>query len=73
MQIGVIGSGSWATALVKILTQNGHAVHWWVRNPTQLENIKRKRLNPQYLPTVRLDLSQLTLSVHSPEQLRTRL
>ncbi|NBR37051.1 MAG: glycerol-3-phosphate dehydrogenase [Chitinophagales bacterium] len=67
MQIGVIGSGSWATALVKILTQNGHAVHWWVRNPTQLENIKRKRLNPQYLPTVRLDLSQLTLSVHVKE------
>lgn len=67
MQIGVIGSGSWATALVKILTQNGHAVHWWVRQSRQIEHIQRKRQNPQYLPTVRLDLSLITLSVHLKE------
>ncbi|MFM8711507.1 MAG: NAD(P)-binding domain-containing protein, partial [Sphingomonadales bacterium] len=62
MQIGIIGSGSWATALVKILNQNGHSVHWCIRHPQQLEHILRKRQNPQYLPSVRFDLSLLTLS-----------
>jgi len=67
MQIGVIGSGSWATALVKIITQNGHSVQWCVRHATQLEQIQRKRLNPQYLPTVRLHLSLITLSTQVKE------
>jgi len=67
MQIGVIGSGSWATALVKIITQNGHSVKWCVRHATQLEQIQRKRLNPKYLPTVRLDLSLITLSTQVKE------
>ena len=31
MEIAVLGSGSWATAIVKILTQNHSKVHWWVR------------------------------------------
>ena len=67
MQIGVIGSGSWATALVKILTQNGHAVHWCVRHVNQLEHINRKRQNPQYLPTARLDLSLISLTTSVQE------
>lgn len=62
MRVGVIGSGSWATALVKILSQNGHSVHWWVRNPDQIEQIQKRRQNPHYLPTVRLELTRLHLT-----------
>jgi glycerol-3-phosphate dehydrogenase (NAD(P)+) len=71
MQIGVIGSGSWATALVKIITQNGHSVQWCVRHAAQLEQIQRKRFNPQYLPTVRLDLSLIKLSTQVKEVVAT--
>lgn len=62
MTYGVIGSGSWATALVKILTDNGHEVHWWVRNNKQSDYIARRRHNPQYLPTAYLDVSKLRIA-----------
>src|SRR4051812_33171997 len=61
MKYGVIGSGSWATALVKILTDNGNEINWWVRNDKQGEYIRRRRHNPQYLPTAYLNVSKLTV------------
>ncbi|RYY84858.1 MAG: glycerol-3-phosphate dehydrogenase [Chitinophagaceae bacterium] len=59
---GVIGSGSWATALVKILTDNGHNTQWWVRNDKQGDYIQRRRHNPNYLPTAYLDVSKLRIA-----------
>jgi glycerol-3-phosphate dehydrogenase (NAD(P)+) len=60
-KIGVIGSGSWATALVKILTDNQHEVNWWIRNSQSIESIKRRRHNPHYLPSAYFDVSLLHL------------
>ena len=59
---GVIGSGSWATALVKILTDNGHTVNWWVRNPAAVSHIQAQGNNPGYLSAARLNTSLLRLS-----------
>lgn len=59
--IGVIGNGSWATALIKILTDNGHKVNWWIRNETSIEHIKKRRHNPNYLPSAYFDISLLSL------------
>jgi glycerol-3-phosphate dehydrogenase (NAD(P)+) len=59
--IGIIGNGSWATALVKILTDNGQAVNWWIRNAASVEYIKRRRHNPNYLPSAYFDISLLNL------------
>jgi len=59
---GVIGSGSWATALVKILTDNGNAVNWWIRNEKSVEHIQRRRHNPSYLHSVYFDVSLLSMS-----------
>ena len=59
---GIIGSGSWATALVKILTDNGNAVNWWIRNEKNIEYIQRRHHNPSYLQSVNFDVSLLSMS-----------
>lgn len=60
-KIGVIGNGSWATALVKILTDNHHPVNWWVRKPESIDYIKRRRHNPNYLSSAYFDIALLNL------------
>jgi glycerol-3-phosphate dehydrogenase (NAD(P)+) len=62
MQFGIIGSGSWGTALVKILTDNGRSVNWWIRNPQISDHLRKKNHNPQYLSSVYFDLNRLRLT-----------
>ncbi len=62
MQYGVIGSGSWATAIVKILTDNGQKVNWLVRTEKMVEHIKKRHHNPNYLSSAYLNVAQLGLS-----------
>ena len=62
MQFGIIGSGSWATALAKILNDNGHAINWWIRNADTIDYIKKRRHNPHYLSSANFDISRLTMS-----------
>lgn len=66
----VIGSGSWATALVKILTDNGNKVNWWVRNETQQTYIRQRRHNPQYLSSAYLNTSLLNIVTDANEALK---
>ena len=58
----VIGYGSWATALVKILQENEPQVGWYIRNDEVLEYIRRHKTNPRYLRDVRFDTGRLSLS-----------
>jgi glycerol-3-phosphate dehydrogenase (NAD(P)+) len=51
--IGIIGNGSWGTALAKILTDNGHIIRWWVRNEEAIKNLQTRQHNPHYLTSVR--------------------
>src|SRR5438067_2540951 len=62
MQFGIIGSGSWATALAKILTDNEHTIQWWIRNAATIEHIKHRHHNPHYLSSVYFDTALLNLS-----------
>ncbi|MFM7388119.1 MAG: glycerol-3-phosphate dehydrogenase, partial [Bacteroidota bacterium] len=48
-RFGVLGSGSWATALVKILSENLEHVNWYVRNVDNLQYIEEFGHNPKYL------------------------
>src|ERR1700712_4455391 len=61
MQYGVIGSGSWATALTKILTDNKQHVNWWVRSEAIIKNITLRHHNPNYLSSVYFDTSLLSM------------
>ena len=60
--IGVLGSGSWATALVKILSENNLNLNWFIRNPESIEQIKSVGRNPKYLSYVDLNLDKLKIS-----------
>jgi glycerol-3-phosphate dehydrogenase (NAD(P)+) len=62
MRFGIIGSGSWGTALVKILNDNQRSLNWWIRNPIIIEHISKKGHNPQYLSSVYFDNSRLSLT-----------
>ena len=61
-RFGIIGGGSWATALAKILTDNKYPIHWWVRSETVLKSIESRHHNPNYLSTVYFNTSLLQLS-----------
>lgn len=62
MITAVIGGGSWATALTKILTGNGHEVNWWVRRSEMADYINTHHHNPDYLSDVEIDISKTTVT-----------
>lgn len=60
-KIAVIGGGSWATALVKILSTNTNTVFWWMRSQQAIEHIKQFGHHPKYLQSVSFDTAKLVL------------
>ncbi len=66
-KIAVFGSGSWATAIVKMLCENLNEVGWYVRNETSVEYIKENQHNPNYLSSAELDVKKLYLSSNIDE------
>lgn len=67
MQLGIIGSGSWATALAKILTDNGHTIYWWIRNADTIQHIRNRHHNPHYLSTAYFNTQLLHLGNDLPQ------
>ena len=60
-KISVIGGGSWATAIVKILSNNVSKIHWWVRSNETAEFIRKYKHNPNYLSDVEIDLNKIEI------------
>jgi glycerol-3-phosphate dehydrogenase (NAD(P)+) len=59
-KICIMGGGSWATALAKILMSNGtEKINWYMRRPSQIEDFKRLGHNSTYLSAVKFDLSRI--------------
>jgi glycerol-3-phosphate dehydrogenase (NAD(P)+) len=58
----VIGSGSWATAIIKILSENLKEINWYVRNKDNVEYIYKNCHNPNYLSSVELDIKKIYIN-----------
>lgn len=57
--ISVIGGGSWATAIIKILSNNVNKIHWWVRSAETAEFIRKYKHNPNYLSDVEINTDKI--------------
>jgi glycerol-3-phosphate dehydrogenase (NAD(P)+) len=66
-KIAVIGGGSWATALVKMLCNNLQSVNWWMRSEESVTHILKYRHNPKYLQSVEFDLNKINVSTDIQE------
>lgn len=62
LKIGIIGSGSWATAIAKIAVDNGNHISWWVRQQANIDYFKKRHHNPHYLRNAYFDVSAIHFS-----------
>lgn len=69
-RIGVIGGGSWGTALVKILSESGKPINWWLRNEDDVQHIVGHNHNPKYLSSVTVDTDQVKPTSSIEEAIR---
>ena len=61
-KFAVIGGGSWATAIAKMLCVNLPEIAWYMRNTYAIEHIKINKHNPNYLSSVEFDTNKLQLT-----------
>ncbi|MDR1646011.1 MAG: NAD(P)-binding domain-containing protein [Tannerellaceae bacterium] len=58
-KIAVMGGGSWATALAKIVLSTQDKLHWYMRRPDQIDEFKKLGHNPSYITSVKFDTSRI--------------
>lgn len=63
-KIAMIGGGSWATAIIKMLSDNfaEKEIFWWMRNEEAISHIKAFKHNPNYLSSVEIKVPQENIS-----------
>ncbi|MBF4517225.1 NAD(P)H-dependent glycerol-3-phosphate dehydrogenase [Flavobacterium sp. ANB] len=62
LKFAVIGGGSWATAIAKMLCVNLSEIAWYMRNDAAIEHIQKYKHNPNYLSSVEFDTNKLRLT-----------
>jgi len=67
MTFGILGSGSWGTAIAKILTDNGNTIYWWNRSEKAIQQLMTRHHNPHYLSMVYFDTGKLKLTTNLNE------
>ena len=58
-KVGVIGSGSWATAISKMLLENTNEINWFFRKTETIETFKSLNYNPRYLQSVEFEIDRI--------------
>ncbi|MDX9933051.1 MAG: NAD(P)-binding domain-containing protein, partial [Bacteroidales bacterium] len=61
-KIGIVGGGSWATAIIKVLQHHQKKVNWFIRRQEVIDAIRNSRHNPEYLSQVELDPTKIVAS-----------
>ncbi|MBL56075.1 MAG: glycerol-3-phosphate dehydrogenase [Flavobacteriales bacterium] len=69
-KVSVIGGGSWATALSKILLNNLDQISWWVRRKEVAEHIEKYGHNPNYISSIEFDRKALNVSTDLKETIK---
>ncbi len=62
LNIAIIGGGSWATAIAKIVLKTQENITWYMRRPEQIEEFKRLKHNPSYLTGVVFDTDKINFT-----------
>lgn len=62
MSVAILGSGSWATALAKIVLHNEHEINWYIRKQETIDEFKEIRRNPNHLEWAYFDISRIHFS-----------
>lgn len=58
-RVGLIGSGSWATAIAKIMTDNHFHINWLIRKEEDIKYLRKYHHPPRYLTAIRFDLRKI--------------
>ena len=61
-KIAIIGGGSWATAIAKIVINHTHHIGWYMRRDDRIEDFKRLQHNPAYLTSVHFNIDEIDFS-----------
>lgn len=61
-KIAIIGGGSWATAIAKIVVKHTHHIGWYMRREDRIEEFRRLGHNPAYLMSVHFDMSEIAFT-----------
>ncbi|MBR4389536.1 MAG: NAD(P)H-dependent glycerol-3-phosphate dehydrogenase [Prevotella sp.] len=61
-KIAIIGGGSWATAIAKIVVGHTHHIGWYMRRDDRIEDFRRMSHNPAYLTSVHFDTDEIFFS-----------
>ena len=59
LKIGVVGAGSWGTALANLLAAKGYGIDLWAYESEVIAQIERERENKLFLPGILLDSSRI--------------
>ena len=61
-KIAIIGGGTWATAIAKLILNNTDSINWHMRRKDRIDDFKRLGHNPAYLSSVKFDISRIHFS-----------
>jgi glycerol-3-phosphate dehydrogenase (NAD(P)+) len=63
-KIAMIGGGSWATAIIKMLSDNftSKEIYWWMRNAEAITHLQKYKHNPNYLSSVEIRIPEENIS-----------